>query len=392
MSTSLLYHAFGIRGYEYIRTEYRGGHVIFTIDQERKTLRCAACGSRDVLPIGRRATFLVFSIPRVACRACEVIRQVEIGFADPRRTYTKAFERYALELSRHMTILDVARHLGVSWDIIKDIQKRDLSHRYAKPKLKNLHQIAIDEIAIAKGHRYVTVVLDLQSGAVVFVGDGKGADALKPFWKRLRGSKAKIQAVAMDMSAAYRGAVATHLSEAKIVFDRFHVMKLFNERLSDLRRALYHEATDVLQKKVLKGTRWLLLKAAENLDEKHDEKKRLKEAVALNQSLATAYYLKEDLRQFWEQPGKKFGTLFLDGWIKRAESSGIKVLQQMAKTLAAHRSGLLAYYDVMITSGPLEGTNNKIKTMKRQAYGFRDHEFFKLKILAIHETKYALVG
>lgn len=85
-----------------------------------------------------------------------------------------------------MTILDVARHLGVSWDVIKDIQKRDLSQRYAKPKLKDLHQIAIDEIAIAKGHRYVTVVLDLQSGAVVFVGDGKGADALKPFWRRLR--------------------------------------------------------------------------------------------------------------------------------------------------------------------------------------------------------------
>jgi transposase len=100
--------------------------------------------------------------------------------------------------------------------------------------------------------------------------------------------------------------------------------------------------------------------------------------LALNQSLATAYDLKEDLRQFWEQPGKTFGTLFLDGWIQRAASSGIKMLQQMAKTLAAHRSGLLAYYDVMITSGPLEGTNNKIKTMKRQAYGFRDHEFFKL--------------
>jgi transposase len=148
----------------------------------------------------------------------------------------------------------------------------------------------------------------------------------------------------------------------------------------------------MLQKKVLKGTRWLLLKAAENLDAEKDEKKRLKEALALNQSLATAYYLKEELRQFWEQPGKTFGTLFLDGWIKRAECAGIKMLQQMAKTLAAHRSGLLAYYDVMITSGPLEGTNNKIKTMKRQAYGFRDHEFFKLKILAIHETRYELVG
>lgn len=123
-----------------------------------------------------------------------------------------------------------------------------------------------------------------------------------------------------------------------------------------------------------------------------DEKKRLKEALALNQPLATAYYLKDDLRRFWEQPGKGFATVFLDGWLRRAEASGIKIVQQMARTLAAHRSGLLAYYDVMITSGPMEGTNNKIKTMKRQAYGFRDREFFKLKILAIHETKYALVG
>ena len=311
---------------------------------------------------------------------------MEISFADLRRTYTKAFERYALELSRSMTILDVAQHLGVSWDVVKDIQKRDLSRRYAKPKLRDLRQIAI-----AKGHRYMTVVLNLESGAVVFVGDGKGAEALKPFWRRLRGSKAKIQAVAMDMSPAYQEAVSTHLSKATIVFDHFHVTKLFNDKLSDLRRWLYHRAGDE-QKKVLKGTRWLLLKAAENLDEEHDEKKRLKEALALNQSLATAYYLKEDLRQFWEQPGKKFGTLFLDGWIKRAEASGIKMLQQMAKTLAAHRSGLLAYYDAMITSGPLEGTNNKIKTMKRQAYGFRDKEFFKLKILAIHETRYELIG
>ena len=114
--------------------------------------------------------------------------------------------------------------------------------------------------------------------------------------------------------------------------------------------------------------------------------------MVLNKSLAAAYYLKEDLRRFREQPGKRFATTFLDGWIRRAEASGIKVVQQMARTLAAHRSGLLAYYDAMISSGPLEGTNHKIKTMKRQAYGFRDREFFKLKILAIHETKYALVG
>ena len=404
MSTSLLYHAFGIRGYQYTRTEYLGGQVIFTIHQDYGTCRCSSCGSSQVigrgqvvrrfraLPIGGRATFVVLPIPRVECQVCGAVRQVEVSFADPRRSYTSSFERYALELGRRMTIRDVAAHLGVGWDLIKDIQKRDLSRRFAKPKLKHLRHMAIDEIAVAKGHRYLTVVMDLKSGAVVFVGDGKGADALKPFWKRLRPSGAQIEAVAMDMSAAYRQAVATNLPEAKIVFDRFHVVKLFNDKLSDLRRALHREATDVLHKQVLKGTRWLLLKNPENLDEKKDEKKRLEEALALNKTLATAYYMKEDLRQFWEQPGKRFATAFLNDWIRRAGASGIKMLQQMAATLAAYRSGLLAYYDVMITSGPMEGTNNKIKTMKRQAYGFRDREFFKLKILAIHETRYELVG
>ena len=403
MSTSLLYHAFGIRGYQYVRTAYPDGRVIFTIRQEHDTCRCPACGSRDVVsrgtaerefrtvPIGSRATSVVLPIPRVECRACGVVRQVEVPFADPRRSYTRSFERYALELCRRMTIRDVAVHLNVSWDVIKDLQKRDLSRRFAKPKLKHLRRIAIDEIAVGKGHRYLTIVMDLESGAVVFVGGGKGADALKPFWKRLRPSGAKIDAVAMDMSAAYRGAVTTYLPAAKIVFDRFHVVKLFNERLSGLRRSLYHQADDA-QKKVLKGSRWLLLKNPENLDAGKDETTRLEAALALNKPLATAYYMKDDLRQFWEQPGKRFATAFLDGWIRRAEVSGIKMLQQMAKTLTSHRDGLLSYYDVMITSGPMEGTNNKIKTMKRQAYGFRDHEFFKLKILAIHETKYALIG
>ena len=351
MSTSLLYHAFGIRGYDYVRTQYQDGQVIFTITQDPDDCRCSACGSREVisrghaerrfrsLPIGRRTTAVVLPIPRVECPACGRVRQVKVPFADPRRSYTRSFERYVLELSRSMTIRDVAHHLDIGWDTVKDIQKRDLSRRYAKPKLKHLRALAIDEIAVAKGHRYLTVVMDLESGAVVFVGDGKGADALKPFWKRLRPSGAKIEAVAMDMSAAYRSAVSIHLPKAVIVFDHFHVVKLFNDKLSDLRRELYREATDVQHKAVLKGTRWLLLKNAENLDAEKDEKSRLKEALKLNEPLAMAYYLKEDLRRFWEQPGKRFATTFLDGWIRRAEASGIKVLQQMARTLAAHRSG-----------------------------------------------------
>src|SRR4051812_44479401 len=203
MSTSLLYHAFGIRGYTYRRTDYPGGQTIFSIEQPPETCRCPVCSSPQVqsrgrverrfrtLPIGQHATFVVLPIPRVECQACGLVRQVKTPFADARRSYTSAFERYALVLGRRMTIRDVAKHLGVSWDMIKDIQKRDLARRYAKPKLKHLRHIAIDEISIAKGHRYLTVVLDMESGAVVFVGDGKGAKALNPFWKRIRGSKAK---------------------------------------------------------------------------------------------------------------------------------------------------------------------------------------------------------
>lgn len=329
---------------------------------------------------------------RLGCDQCGKTRQAAIGFADPKRTYTHAFERYALELSRHTTIQDVADHLGVGWDLVKDIQKKHLLRHYAKPKLKHLKYLAIDEISIGKGHRYLTVVLDLDSGAVVFVGQGKGADALLPFWKRLRSSHARIRAVATDMSPAYIQAVHQHLPNAKLVFDHFHVIKLYNDKLSDLRRDMQREAEGPLQKKVLKGTRWLLLKNPENLDPQRNERERLKEALRLNEPLATAYYMKEDLRQLWNQRDKKCADRFLNDWIARAQVSGIRMLQQFAITLASHRSGLLAWYDFPISTGPLEGTNTKIRAMQRQAYGFRDYEFFRLKIYALHESTYALVG
>jgi transposase len=404
MSTSWLYHGFGIRGYRYWKTGYEEGGIVMWVTQEVQSCSCSACGSADVaprgvvqrrfrgLPIGRKRVTIVLPIPRVKCGSCGVVRQVAVRFADPRRTYTKSFARYALELARLMTVKDVAQHLGVSWDVIKDILKQDLQRRFAKPKLKHLKHLAIDEISVGKGHRYVTVVLDLESGAVVHVGEGKGGDALRAFWRRLRASGAKVAAVAIDMSPAYIDAVTSHLPQATLVFDRFHVMKLFNEKLSDLRRELYRATTDVLQKKVLKGTRWLLLKRPENLDPKHNEPARLQEALELNQPLATAYYLKEQLGEVWEQEDEDEARIFLLDWIAQAECSGIRMLINFAKTLRAHAWGILAYYDHPISTGPLEGTNNKIKTMKRQAYGFRDQEFLKLKILAIHESKYALVG
>ena len=404
MSSGLLYHGLGIRGYRHVRTRYEFGAVIVEIELPPEKRRCSQCGSDHVhsrgttsrlfrgVPIGRKPVFIELAVPRLYCWSCHAMRQPSLGFADPKKRYTRSFARYVLELSQFMTLTDVARHLGISWDTVKEIQRQRLETRYAKPKLKHLKQVAIDEISIGKGHRYVTVVLDLESGAIVFVGQGKGAKSLDPFWKRRRASQAKIQAVATDLSAAYILAVRENLPRATHVFDRFHVVKLLNEELSELRRELYHEATTKLERQVLKGTRWLLLKNPENLDDTRQERQRLQDALELNASLAAAYYLKDDLRQFWEQPTRVAADVFLDRWCARAEATGIRRLQKFAKTLQAHRQGLLNWYLYPISTGPLEGTNTKIRALQRQSYGFRDPTFFQLKLYALHEAKHALVG
>lgn len=404
MSTSLLYHAFGVRDYRYLRTEYVGGEVVFSIERRADTCRCSLCGSENVwrqggvirsfraIPIGRKRVTLKAEIPRLLCHDCGKTRQADIGFAAPRNSYSKSFERYALELSQHMTIKDVAAHLEISWDVIKDIQKRYLQKKFSKPRLRDLRQIAIDEISTGKGHQYVTIVMDLETGVIVHVGAGKGGDSLTEFWRRLRASGAKVEAVATDMSPAYIEAVTGNLPNATLVFDRFHVIKLYNEKLSDLRRDLFRQLTDTDQKAALKGVRWLLLKRPENLDPTRNEPARLQQALELNQPLAAAYFLKDELNEVWEQEDEETAQAFLMEWILFAEATGIRTLIQFAKTLRRHAMGILAWYDYPISTGPLEGTNNKIKTMKRQAYGFRDPEFLKLKILGIHETQYALVG
>ena len=404
MSRSLLYRAFGIRDYLYEATSFEEGQVIFTVVPREQPDCCPECGSRDIqlrggkerewqtVPIGRKSVFVRLRIPRISCGSCGRAPQLPVSFAVPLHSYTRAFERYVLELRQCMTIQDVAYHLGITWWKVKDIESRYLTRHFSKPKLKKLRYLAIDEISIGKGHRYVTVVLDLESGAIVYVGEGKGADALDPFWKRLRASHARIRAVATDMSPAYIRAVTDYLPNAQLVFDRFHIMKLFNDKLSDLRRELYREATAGPAKKVLKGIRWLLLRNEENLDDEKNDWERLQEALELNHSLATAYYLKEELRLLWEQGSRWSAARFLKDWCARARASGIRMLSKFADTLQNHRQGILAWYYYPISTGPLEGTNNKIKTLTKMAYGFRDEEYFRLKLYALHLTRYELVG
>jgi transposase len=341
-----------------------------------------------LLPTGTHNNFAELNIPRVYCPRRDSLRQIRLGFAEESRTCGKAFERYARELRNLMTISDVARHLKISWSTVKNIHKRHLEKKYGKPKLKKLRTLAIDEIFNCKKHKYMTIVMNLENGAVVFVGDGKGSDALLPFWEKLGRGRRKIQSVAVDMSPAYTKAIQENLPNATLVYDHFHVIKLYNEKLSGLRRELYRQTKDADMKKLLKGTRWLLLKNSENLDSTKNEHEHLEAALNANRPLMIAYYLKEELRRVWEQDNQAAAEGVFDAWIATATASGVRMLEKFAQTLSEHREGILNYYKSRITTAALEGTNAKIRVPQRRAYGYRDKEYLKLRILALHETNF----
>jgi transposase len=295
-----------------------------------------------------------------------------------------------IDLSRMMTILDVAELSGLCWDTVKGIVKKRLAKDYAHIRLKELRRLAIDEIYLGRKKKYVTLVIDQESGRIVWVGNGKAGEALHGFWRRLKASGAKIEAVAMDMSQAYASAVARHLPEAIIVFDRFHVMKLMNEKLDDLRRELVRQAESQDAKVAIKGTRWLLLYRRDNLPK--NKAGELKRALEMNQPLSTAYLLKEELGLAWEQGTWEAMADFLSSWCQKAILSGIHQLAQIAQTLTDHGPGILGYTVNGITNGRMEGINRKIKTMLRTFYGLRDDDFLRLKLYALHESKHKLVG
>lgn len=292
-----------------------------------------------------------------------------------------------------MTIQDVVETFGLSWNSVAEMDLRRLK-KLSRPGLQQLKRLAIDEVYLGKLHKFVTVVLDLDRRAIVSVAKGRGAAGLTGFFSRLKRAGVTIQAVATDMAGGYIAAVIKHLQGAKLVFDHFHVVKLMNEKLTILRRELYHELKDKQQRDVLKGVRWLLLKNPENLkqDDRVDEPARLKEALTLNEPLSQAYYLKDELRLFWKQTSKAKAEKFLTQWCRRADATGIRVLKTISKTLLGYRTGLLNWYDEPISTGPLEGINNKIGLLQRRAYGYRNYENLKQRLLTLHHAKFSLVG
>ena len=288
-----------------------------------------------------------------------------------------------------MPLSEVAALAHLGWDTVKEIVKSDLRGRYAHIPLREVRRVAIDEIHMGKKAKFLTLVIDLDTGRILWVAKGRGKDALHKFWRRLRLARARIEAVACDMSAAYWSAVLEHLPAAAIVFDHFHIIKLANEKIDALRRVLQREA-DTLGYATLKGTRYLLLSGSENVPE--DKRDQLQEALRFNEPLSIAYYLKEELRALWSRPTRDSMRRWLERWIERALGSGIVQMQSLAKTLRTHATGILNRFDHRISSGKLEGINNKVGAMTRAAYGYRDEEFLHLKLYSLHESSFRLTG
>ena len=398
MNSSFLYHAWGLYTHECTREEYKGNTIILHIQAKEREKVCPRCGKRHLvkngyrfrdfvgLPIGGKKVIIRMKVQRYKCRHCDYDQQERIPFATGNRSYTHRFAKYVVDLLRGMTLQDVSNHLGVSWDTVKEIHSTYLERHYSPPSLEGIENIGIDEFAVRKGHVYKTIVVDLDSGRVLYVGDGKGAGALTKFWRKVKRKGIKIKHVATDLSAAFIASVMENCPEAVHVFDHFHVVKLMNEKLDDIRRKVYSMEKDVNKRKVLKGTRYLLLgNGADIFDKQH--KSRLDNALAMNEPLSKAYYLKEQLRQIWMQPVKSMGEDVFDDWVRQAEESKIPQLQKMAVTMRAYKTGILAWYDCHLSTGKVEGINNKIKVMKRNAYGFRDDKYFTLRLYALHDCR-----
>lgn len=397
MSTSVLYHAFQIEGVKYNSTSHQGRNVIFHADIADKHFYCANCKSHDVYskgqrerrfhlpPIGRKQCFLDLRVHQTFCKTCGQLHWSHLPFMKGKSPMTRSFMRTALDLLSFGTIKSVAEYLRVGWDCIKNLHKDKLQTLYSNISLKDLEYISVDEFAIAKGHEYMTVFTDIRSGRVIHAVEGKDSNAVIPFLKRLNKKAINLKGIAMDMSPAFFSAVKQELPHVAIIFDHFHVMKMMNTILDDIRKE-----QQKIHGNTLKGDRFLLLKNYDNLDVNGME--RLNALLAVNEPLFVAHTMKEQLRALWKQEGRKSGEEFLKKWCLDATLTGIKPLMRVAKNLWRRSEGLLNYFDHRISNGKAEGINNKIKTLKRQAYGFRDMDYFKLRLYHLHEQRHQLTG
>ena len=392
-----LYYTQRVRGFQQESEKYTAESATFSL--RRTQHRCPRCGSTKVVatPLRRRSirgeplgscreVRLEFTVHRLYCSSCKSRTMEHIPFlSHPKARISRALERTILELRPHMSLRALAGYFHLRWHTIKELEKKVLRRRFFRIQTAHIKAIGIDEIHVGNGKadtQYLTIIRDLKSGAVIHVGEGKGIPALSGAWQKLKKSKLKV--VTMDMSNAYSRWISEHFPKASIVFDHFHVIKLMNDKLDHVRRRVVAKM-DSAQQKQLKGLRFIFLKNNEDLPE--DARRILKNMRGDFQDLGDAYMFKEALRSIYSRAKSSYhARAAFHRWCKLAEETGISELAIMAKTIRDKMDGIVSYWTFRrISNAGMEGFNNKIRWLIRQAYGFRDREYFKLKIYQLPE-------
>lgn len=398
MPASLLYHTNQIEDIQVLNQEYTSDKIIFRVNFTPKKTACPCCGYQSstskgvkerklrMAPLGDKMAFLFVQIHRLQCVNCQHVWWPPMPFARPKKRVTLSFERYVIALMRFATIENVARFLQVSWSLVKNIHRAYLQETYKAPDLKSIRYIGVDEFSIRKGHNYMTIFINLETGEIIHAVEGKSMASVAPFLMKLKEEAVELKAIAMDMNAAYESAVREHLLNVDVVFDRFHIIALLNTSIEEIRRD-QQAKSDAAGLKAIKGMRFLLLGNYDKLNP--IRKEGLNALLAVNQPIAMAHAMKEQLRLLWMKRTVQEGAQFLVQWILDICDTGVRELEKAGKTLLRRYKGILSYFKHPITNGKTEGINNKIKTMKRQAYGFRDMEYFKLRLYNLHLVRYS---
>jgi transposase len=367
--------------------------ITFEPDPRRRPV-CSGCGRktravhstsvRRVLDLSLAGARTELLVPRrkLRCRRCGV-RSEQHEFLAPYRRITTRLERAVADLCRVLPVKHVAAHFGLAWHTVKEIDKRRLVREVGTPSYEGLRFLAVDEVAVHKGHTYMTTVLDLETGRMVWIGRDRTKATLLSFFEELSAEeRSTIEAVATDMASGYREAIKEACPQAALVYDMFHAVAKFSREVIDRVRVdeskKQDRAGNEAGRQLIKGSRYLLLKNEKNLSGKQRE--RLDLLLEANENLNLVYVLKDQLKRIWTYAGPGWARRALEDWCAMAEASGLSPLKTFARNLRRHAEGIINHCRYPIHTGRLEGVNNKIKVIKRMAYGFRDDDYFILKI------------
>jgi transposase len=320
---------------------------------------------------------------RVDCKACGV-KNERLDFLSENTKYSLRFAMQIGSLCRAMTIKDVARRMHLDWHAVKELDKVYMREQLRRAGPPTPRVIGVDEVSIKKRHVYRIIVSDLEARrAIWFGGDGRSQKDMDMFFAFLGNeSSAKIRLAVMDMWRPFRKSTQAHAPNAAILFDKFHILRHLGDALDTIRKAEYSRITGP-KRKLIKGQKYVLLSHKENLSP--EGKKSLKLLLAANKRLNTAYLLRESFDQLWDYKSEVWARRFFENWKAQLRWQRLKPYEKFAAMIERHWDGIAAHCSPAnkVALGFVEGLNNKIRVIQRRAYGLRDEDYLRLKILTM---------